>query len=124
MRVEHFLGKIETEDVQQVMKELESRTEDGFNEFWISDASNYPCICASYNNMLAHIHYFEKEDDCGMQIVSNDNRGGTTEFYTNAPNESFYIDNRYVVESKKADEIIAAFCSGADIKERYDFEEL
>ena len=124
MRLEHFLGKIESNELEKILDELKKRTQDGFNEFWISDDVDYPCICVSYNSDFAHVHFFEEEGDCGKQLVSKDNNEGTTEFYTNAPNESFYIDNMYVVNAKGANELVIDFCEGKNIVEKYEFEEL
>lgn len=124
MRVEHFFGKIETIDLKQVINELKKRTDDGFNEFWISMENDYPCICASYNNQYVHVHYFSEEGDCGKQLLSSNPKEGTTKFYTNAPNETFFIDNRYVIDSENAEKVIIDFCNGDNISDKYEFEGL
>lgn len=125
MKVEHFLGSIEVSNMNELQDVLCITTKEKVNEFWISGIDNYPCLCISVNNGLAHVHYFEDEGEPGFQAVGHlDLNEDMIIFFTNNASEKIEIEKEYVVKIEDAIKIACDFCEFQQLPECAEWDEL
>lgn len=125
MRVEHFLGNIQVNNIYELQELLCITTEQKVNEFWISGIDDYPCLCISVNKEFAHVHYFEDEGQLGFQAVSHlDLNEESYVFYTNNASEMIEIEKDYVIKIEDAIKIACNFFQLQQLPECAEWEEL
>lgn len=130
MYIEHFLGKEDCNCIEKIPEILRKQTDRGVNEFWISLAltSKYPNLCVLTKRAQAYVHYFENENEPGVQSIS-DNEGkliedGLSVFYTNTDQEGVTIENRCIIDLEKAIEVVTEFYNKKTLPKCIEWEEL
>lgn len=128
MIIEHFMGKEICENIDEIHTILEKQTSKGVNEFWISINGDYPVISVLTNQNYAYVHFFEKEGEPGLQIISDVDLkldlDGETVFYTNTDTEEVKIENSCIVDIKRAIEIVHEFWVTHQLPKYISWEEL
>lgn len=118
MFIEHFMGKKECSNFEEVRKVLDERTAKGVNEFIISTNKPFPYIIMSVKEKYASLNYFREENDPGYSSVNNTplfDADGISIFYTNTDSEEIEVANYSII---KMEDAISA------IKEFFETEEL
>lgn len=113
MKIEHFLGKDECDNIDDLYDIMRKQTNNGVNEFWISIDDEYPALCVLTNGIYAYVHYFKEEGEPGMRVIPADDNGldkeGVSIFYTNTDSEEITVENSSVIDIEKAIEIVIEF---------------
>jgi hypothetical protein len=84
MKVTHFNGTCQANDVHELETILMKRHGNGLNAFWLSHGGEeFPTLSVLVKGELAVLHYMPAENDAGFRSVGNRpglKPGGTTTF--------------------------------------------
>ncbi len=100
MKVIHFGGEADCENIEALNSILTSRHENDSNEFQLYGSEEYPYITILVSSDWACIHFFEDEDDCGHYAYYANNlldEDGYTDFYIGSPTARTEISNKLVI---------------------------
>lgn len=127
MLIEHFTGKKECDNINELKEVLKNRTEKGVNEFIISPNEKFPYMIMGVNGIYACLSYFRNEDDPGFSSVSANpilDSSGISVFYTNTDNEEIEVANYSIVEVEKAVSAVVEFFYTKQLPKCIEWEEL
>lgn len=127
MLVEHFLGKKECNDLDELREVLNKRTEKGVNEFIISTYEQFPYMIMSVKGKYACLSYFREEDDPGYSSVNSApvlDADGISIFYTNTDSEEIEVANYSIIDIKNATSAIEEFFETLQLPKCVEWEEL
>ncbi|OUM58561.1 hypothetical protein PIROE2DRAFT_64322 [Piromyces sp. E2] len=112
MIIEHFGGKVEVFNIEEIEKILLIRYGNNVNEFWLTIDKKIPCLAILVNNDKATITYFIKEGHPGFQSLNkntNNDNNKYSVFYTNTPTEEIEIDNNNVISIDLVNDVVKEF---------------
>lgn len=72
MKVFHFGGQTDCENLEELSNILSSRYQNNSNEFELRGSGEYPFMTILVKDELACVHFFENEDDCGHYAYTNE----------------------------------------------------
>lgn len=122
--IEHFGGRVELEGEAEISEVLALRYGEGFNEFWISGAAQFPNVSLVVGTRGAALHYFPEEGHPGFRSVGNDSKTGSAAFRTNTPEEYLMVSASSVVPTPHAVAAVLAFARSSEIPPGIEWEEL
>ena len=100
MKIEHFGGFIECNEIKEFESILNIRYGKGANEFWIYGENRYPCLSIMVNCEYAYLHFFPEHKHPGFQSIGMNTdlpEGEMSIFYTNTIDEEIEIINDAVI---------------------------
>lgn len=112
MMVEHFMGKVECNNFEELECVLKIRTKKGVNEFIITGKEYYPYIVLSVKENYATLSYFEKDEDPGFVSIGGDTnlgKDGISKFFTNTDEEEIEVENGSILSFTKAVTVLKEF---------------
>lgn len=127
MIVEHFMGKKECSDFEELREILDKRTEKGVNEFIISTNEKFPYMIMSVKGEYACLSYFREEDDPGYSSVNNVpilDKDGISIFYTNTDSEEIEVANYSIIKIEDAVSAVKEFFETQQLPKCIEWEEL
>ena len=127
MLVEHFLGKKECSNFEEMREVLDERTEKGVNEFIISTNEPFPYMVMAVKERYACLSYFREDDDPGYSSVNNTPILDADEisiFYTNTDSEEIEVANYSIIEIKDAVSAVKEFFETQQLPKCIEWEEL
>jgi hypothetical protein len=127
MTVEHFLGKVECINFEELEKVLRSRTEKGVNEFIIYGDKYFPYLVMAVNDNYASLSYFWKDNNPGFSSIGSDtnlDEDGVSIFYTNNDKEEIEVANYSILPFSKALTVIKEFFETMSLPKCIEWEEL
>lgn len=103
--VEHFLGKKECSDIEELKSVLKIRNSKESNEFIITTMKEYPFLTLTVKEAFALLHYFENGDGSVYIAIGKNNSldpNGNTVFYSCTQTQEIQMDNLFVLNISDA----------------------
>lgn len=126
MLVEHFTGKKECDNIDELMNILDIRNSNKSNEFILTGESDYPYLIITVKENLAVVNYMEEDGISYIALGENNelDPDGTCIFYSNFETEEMEIDNYNVLDIIKAKEIAKEFFYHMELPQNIEWDEL
>lgn len=127
MLIEHFEGKKECKNLQEIVETLKKKTDKNVNEFIISTDEQFPYIIMAVKGVHACLSYFRNENDCGYSSVNTTpflDENGISIFYTNTDNEEIEVENTAIIMLDDAIAAVIEFLQTKQLPQNIVWEEL
>jgi len=126
MIIEHFIGKKECNNIEELEAILAIRTAKGVNEFSISGDNYYPYLVITVKEHYAVVNYLKEEGSAYIAIGGNSEFGsdGCTVFNSCSETEEMEMDNYYVLDFSDAKIVAKDFFNNMELSENVKWSEL
>ncbi len=127
MKIEHFGGLIECNEIKEFESILNLRYGKEVNEFWIYGQDRYPCLSIMVNGEYAYMHFFPEHKQPGFQPIGMNTdlpEGEISIFYTNTVDEEIEIINDFVIPFSTAVTAAKEFFTTLEIPKCVEWFEL
>lgn len=127
MMIEHFYGKEQCNQLDEITTVLQKRTDKEVNEFIIYGQTEFPCMMVLVNKEYACLHYLDEEGSSGFRSLgdcANLDEEGSSVFYTNTDTEEIWEENLAVVPFSTALLAVQEFFQTGAIPTCIEWDEL
>jgi len=127
MIIEHFEGKNECNNIDDIEEILTQRTDKGVNEFIIQGEQEFPYMVVLANHDYAYLHYYREDDAPGFRSIGgniNLEKEKDIIFYTNTDKEEVSIETISILSFPNAVRAVKQFFETSDMPECIEWDEL